>query len=166
MSPCSSMLLTPWVWCPAGPSHSPRAHCEGQTHRAQQTGLPWQRRGRDGASPALPPQTIQGIQAKCFRTLPDLIGAYQHPNNGLATPLLHPVHGPGPEEDSGEPGRGRGLFRAGSGEGPAELVALPTDGEDARAWGHTAPCPGAAPASRAHIPQQLHQKLQEQVHSR
>uniref|UniRef100_A0A8C3QZ48 SH2 domain-containing protein n=1 Tax=Cyanoderma ruficeps TaxID=181631 RepID=A0A8C3QZ48_9PASS len=36
-------------------------------------------------------QTIQGIQAKCFLTLPDLIGAYQHPNNGLVTPLLHPV---------------------------------------------------------------------------
>uniref|UniRef100_A0A493TSR7 SH2 domain-containing protein n=1 Tax=Anas platyrhynchos platyrhynchos TaxID=8840 RepID=A0A493TSR7_ANAPP len=37
-------------------------------------------------------QTIQGIQAKCFRTLPDLIGAYQQPNNGLVTPLLYPVH--------------------------------------------------------------------------
>uniref|UniRef100_A0A8C0BRY4 SH2 domain-containing protein n=1 Tax=Buteo japonicus TaxID=224669 RepID=A0A8C0BRY4_9AVES len=48
--------------------------------------------GRDGASPSLPPQTIQGIQAKCFRTLPDLIGAYQQPNNGLVTPLLYPVH--------------------------------------------------------------------------
>ncbi|XP_028939534.1 phosphatidylinositol 3,4,5-trisphosphate 5-phosphatase 2-like, partial [Antrostomus carolinensis] len=36
--------------------------------------------------------TIQGIQAKCFRTLPDLIGAYQQPNNGLVTPLLYPVH--------------------------------------------------------------------------
>uniref|UniRef100_A0A674HPM3 phosphatidylinositol-3,4,5-trisphosphate 5-phosphatase n=1 Tax=Taeniopygia guttata TaxID=59729 RepID=A0A674HPM3_TAEGU len=47
-------------------------------------------------------QTIQGIQAKCFHTLPDLIGAYQHPNNGLVTPLLHPVRG-----------------------GPAELVTLP-----------------------------------------
>ncbi|KFQ40705.1 Phosphatidylinositol 3,4,5-trisphosphate 5-phosphatase 2A, partial [Mesitornis unicolor] len=37
-------------------------------------------------------QTIQGIQAKCFRTLPDLISAYQQPNNGLVTPLLYPVH--------------------------------------------------------------------------
>ncbi|XP_066038244.1 phosphatidylinositol 3,4,5-trisphosphate 5-phosphatase 2-like isoform X2 [Chamaea fasciata] len=84
-------------------------------------------------------QTIQGIQAKCFRTLPDLIGAYQHPNNGLVTPLLHPVHRPRPEEDS--------------------------DGEDARGWGHTVLCPSAGPSSRTHIPQQLHQRLQEQVHS-
>ncbi|XP_053846206.1 phosphatidylinositol 3,4,5-trisphosphate 5-phosphatase 2-like [Vidua macroura] len=84
-------------------------------------------------------QTIQGIQAKCFCTLPDLIGAYQHPNNGLATPLLHPVHRPRPDEDS--------------------------DGEDARGWGHTVPCPGAPPSSRTHIPQQLHQRLQEQLHS-
>ncbi|XP_029815028.1 phosphatidylinositol 3,4,5-trisphosphate 5-phosphatase 2-like [Manacus vitellinus] len=37
-------------------------------------------------------QTIQGIQAQCFCTLPDLICAYQHPNNGLVTPLLYPVH--------------------------------------------------------------------------
>lgn len=79
--------------------------------------LPWQRRRCDGAFPSLPPQTIQGIQAKCFRTLPELIGAYQHPNNGLVTPLLHAVPRPRPEEDSGEPGRGRGLCRAGSGRG-------------------------------------------------
>ncbi|NXE00147.1 SHP2A phosphatase, partial [Chaetorhynchus papuensis] len=110
-------------------------------------------------------QTIQGIQAKCFRTLPDLIGAYQQPNNGLVTPLLHPVHRARPDEDSGEPGRGRGLYQAGRGEGPAELVTLSTDGEDARGWGHTVPCPGAPPSSRTHIPQQLHQRLQEQVHS-
>ncbi|XP_005526292.1 PREDICTED: phosphatidylinositol 3,4,5-trisphosphate 5-phosphatase 2-like [Pseudopodoces humilis] len=84
-------------------------------------------------------QTIQGIQAKCFLTLPELIGAYQHPNNGLVTPLLHPVHRPRPAEDS--------------------------DGEDARGWGHTVPCPGAPPSSRTHIPQQLHQRLQEQVRS-
>uniref|UniRef100_A0A8B9IEY7 phosphatidylinositol-3,4,5-trisphosphate 5-phosphatase n=1 Tax=Anser cygnoides TaxID=8845 RepID=A0A8B9IEY7_ANSCY len=52
-------------------------------------------------------QTIQGIQAKCFRTLPDLIGAYQQPNNGLVTPLLYPVHRPrdAADEDSGERGR-------------------------------------------------------------
>uniref|UniRef100_A0A452HT23 phosphatidylinositol-3,4,5-trisphosphate 5-phosphatase n=1 Tax=Gopherus agassizii TaxID=38772 RepID=A0A452HT23_9SAUR len=37
-------------------------------------------------------QTIQGIQAKCFRTLTDLIGAYQQPNNGLVIPLLYPVN--------------------------------------------------------------------------
>ncbi|NWW23944.1 SHP2A phosphatase, partial [Falcunculus frontatus] len=110
-------------------------------------------------------QTIQGIQAKCFRTLPDLISAYQHPNNGLVTPLLHPVHWARPDEDSGEPGRGRRLCQAGSEEGPAELVPLLTDGEDARGWGHTVPCPGAPLSSRTHIPQQLHQRLQEQVHS-
>ncbi|NWI06178.1 SHP2A phosphatase, partial [Tichodroma muraria] len=110
-------------------------------------------------------QTVQGIQAKCFRTLPDLIGAYQHPSNGLVTPLLHPVHRRRPDEDSGEAGMARGLCQAGSGEGPAELVTLPTDGEDARGWGHTVPCPGAPPSSRTHIPQQLHQRLQEQVHS-
>ncbi|KAL2304227.1 hypothetical protein Nmel_012970 [Mimus melanotis] len=108
-------------------------------------------------------QTIQGIQTKCFRTLPELIGAYQHPNNGLVTPLLHPVHRPRPAEDSGEPGRGRGQCQAGSGDGSAELVTLSTDGEDARGWGHTVPCPGAPPSSRTHIPQQLHQRLQEQV---
>lgn len=83
-------------------------------------GPPWQRRECDGASPALPSQTIQGIQAKCFRTLPDLICAYQHPNNGLVTPLLHPVHQARPDEDSGEPGRGRGLCQAGRGEDPAD----------------------------------------------
>lgn len=55
---------------------------------------------------------------------------------------------------------------AAGGEGPAKLLTLPADGEDARGWGHTAPCPGAAPSSRTHIPQQLHQRLQEQVHSR
>ncbi|NXC99195.1 SHP2A phosphatase, partial [Certhia familiaris] len=109
-------------------------------------------------------QTIQGIQAKCFRTLPDLIGAYQHPNNGLVTPLLHPVHRPRLAEDSGEEGRGRGLCQAGRGEGPSELMTLPTDGEDARGWGHPLSCPGAPPSSRIHIPQ-LHQRLQEQVHS-
>ncbi|NWY75414.1 SHP2A phosphatase, partial [Erithacus rubecula] len=101
-------------------------------------------------------QTIQGIQAKCFRTLPELIGAYQHPYNGLVTPLLHAVHRPGPAEDSGEPGRDRGLCQAGDG---------PADGEDARGGGHTLPCPGAPPSSRTHIPQQLHQRLQEQLHS-
>uniref|UniRef100_A0A8C5TH67 SH2 domain-containing protein n=1 Tax=Malurus cyaneus samueli TaxID=2593467 RepID=A0A8C5TH67_9PASS len=74
--------------------------------------LPDDEGGCDGSSPALPPQTIQGIQAKCFHTLPDLIGAYQHPNNGLVTPLLHPVHRARPDEDSGEPGRGRGLCQA------------------------------------------------------
>ncbi|NXP58938.1 SHP2A phosphatase, partial [Chloropsis cyanopogon] len=114
-------------------------------------------------------QTTQGIQAKYFHTLPDLIGAYQHPNNGLVTPLLHPVHRPRPAEDSGEPGRGRGLCRAGGGEGPAGwdsvTLTLPTDGEDARGWGHTVPCPGAPPPSRTHIPQQLQQRLQEQVRS-
>uniref|UniRef100_A0A663EYZ6 phosphatidylinositol-3,4,5-trisphosphate 5-phosphatase n=1 Tax=Aquila chrysaetos chrysaetos TaxID=223781 RepID=A0A663EYZ6_AQUCH len=72
-------------------------------------------------------QTIQGIQAKCFRTLPDLIGAYQQPNNGLVTPLLYPVHRArqAADEDSGEPGRGRrGPCRAVTGEG-VPLSQLP-----------------------------------------
>uniref|UniRef100_A0A8C8RMY5 SH2 domain-containing protein n=1 Tax=Pelusios castaneus TaxID=367368 RepID=A0A8C8RMY5_9SAUR len=51
-------------------------------------------------------QTIQGIQAKCFRTLVDLIGAYQQPNNGLVTPLLYPVNRAREpvDDDSGELG--------------------------------------------------------------
>ena len=56
--------------------------------------------------PSLPPQTIQGVQPKRFRTLPDLISAHQHPNNGLVTPLLYPVLRvrQAAEEDSGELG--------------------------------------------------------------
>ncbi|XP_027673496.1 phosphatidylinositol 3,4,5-trisphosphate 5-phosphatase 2 isoform X4 [Chelonia mydas] len=53
-------------------------------------------------------QTIQGIQAKCFRTLTDLIGAYQQPNNGLVIPLLYPVNRarePVEEDSDGEDGR-------------------------------------------------------------
>ncbi|KAM4660083.1 phosphatidylinositol 3,4,5-trisphosphate 5-phosphatase 2-like [Amazona ochrocephala] len=97
-------------------------------------------------------QTIQGIQAKCFRTLPDLISAYQQPNNGLVTPLLYPVHraGQAADEDS--------------------------DGEDALGAGHTVSTVLAgggtagswlsAPITTwTHISQQLHQRLQEQVHS-
>lgn len=78
-------------------------------------------------APSLPPQTIQGIQAKCFRNLPDLIGAYQQPNNGLVTPLLYPVHRArqAADEDSGELGRGqRGPHRAASGEGGVPLSWL------------------------------------------
>lgn len=95
---------------------------------------------RDDASPSLPPQTIQGIQAKCFRTLPDLIGAYQQPNNGLVTPLLYPVHRArqAADEDSGELGRGRrGPCRAVSrGRGPAEQAVLcPQTGRMAEAAG-------------------------------
>lgn len=160
MSPCSSRKAT--LALPTHHRHVLRDRPSGHNRLE----LPWQRRGCDGASSALPPQTIQGIQAKCFRTLPELIGAYQHPNNGLVTPLLHPVHRPRPAEDSGEPGRARGQCQAASGEGPAEPLTLPADGEDARGWGHTVPAPGAAPSSRTHIPQQLHQRLQEQVHSR
>ncbi|XP_010190737.1 PREDICTED: phosphatidylinositol 3,4,5-trisphosphate 5-phosphatase 2 [Mesitornis unicolor] len=104
-------------------------------------------------------QTIQGIQAKCFRTLPDLISAYQQPNNGLVTPLLYPVH------------RARQTADEDSAESPR-----PTDGEDGRDSGHVASAilaGGAgtdawlsAPiASQPHISQQLHQRLQEQAHS-
>ncbi|XP_074690968.1 phosphatidylinositol 3,4,5-trisphosphate 5-phosphatase 2 isoform X2 [Strix aluco] len=97
-------------------------------------------------------QTIQGIQAKCFRTLPDLIGAYQHPNNGLVTPLLYPVHRArqaADEDSDGEDGRGGGQA--------ASVVSA--GGAGAGPW-LSAPIAG-----RTHIPQQLHQRLQEQVHS-
>uniref|UniRef100_A0A8C3BVP2 phosphatidylinositol-3,4,5-trisphosphate 5-phosphatase n=1 Tax=Cairina moschata TaxID=8855 RepID=A0A8C3BVP2_CAIMO len=95
-------------------------------------------------------QTIQGIQAKCFRTLPDLIGAYQQPNNGLVTPLLYPVHRPrdaADEDSDGEDGRGN---PAGS--------AVP-------AGGHGGGTGLGAPPARPHISQQLQLRLQEQVHS-
>ncbi|XP_075576605.1 LOW QUALITY PROTEIN: phosphatidylinositol 3,4,5-trisphosphate 5-phosphatase 2-like [Pelecanus crispus] len=97
-------------------------------------------------------QTIQGIQAKCFRTLPDLIGAYQQPNNGLVTPLLYPVHRArqaADEDSDGEDGRGGGHAAS----------AVPSGGAGAGAW-LSAPIAG-----RTHISQQLHQRLQEQVHS-
>ncbi|XP_063203188.1 phosphatidylinositol 3,4,5-trisphosphate 5-phosphatase 2-like [Chroicocephalus ridibundus] len=97
-------------------------------------------------------QTIQGIQAKCFRTLPDLIGAYQQPNNGLVTPLLYPVHRArqaADEDSDGEDGRGSGHTAS----------AVPTWGAGTGAW-LSAPIAG-----RTHISQQLHQRLQEQVHS-
>ncbi|XP_010015680.1 PREDICTED: phosphatidylinositol 3,4,5-trisphosphate 5-phosphatase 2, partial [Nestor notabilis] len=97
-------------------------------------------------------QTIQGIQAKCFRTLPDLISAYQQPNNGLVTPLLYPVHraGQAADEDSdGEDGHGAGHTES----------VVPASGAGAGSW-HSAPI-----TTRTHISQQLHQRLQEQVHS-
>ncbi|NWY56740.1 SHIP2 phosphatase, partial [Chionis minor] len=97
-------------------------------------------------------QTIQGIQAKCFRTLPDLIGAYQQPNNGLVTPLLYPVHRPrqaADEDSDGEDGRGGGHMAS----------AVTAGGAGTGTW------LGAPIAGRTHISQQLHQRLQEQVHS-
>ncbi|NWQ90568.1 SHIP2 phosphatase, partial [Burhinus bistriatus] len=97
-------------------------------------------------------QTIQGIQAKCFRTLPDLIGAYQQPNNGLVTPLLYPVHRVrqvADEDSDGDDGRGGGHMAS----------VVPAGGAGKGAW-LSAPITG-----RTHISQQLHQRLQEQVHS-
>ncbi|XP_061862442.1 phosphatidylinositol 3,4,5-trisphosphate 5-phosphatase 2 isoform X2 [Colius striatus] len=97
-------------------------------------------------------QTIQGIQAKCFRTLPDLIGAYQQPNNGLVTPLLYPVlraRQAANEDSEGEDGQGAGHVAS---AGPAGTASVGT-------W-LSAPVTG-----RTHISQQLHQRLQEQVHS-
>ncbi|XP_064015071.1 phosphatidylinositol 3,4,5-trisphosphate 5-phosphatase 2-like [Pogoniulus pusillus] len=97
-------------------------------------------------------QTIQGIQAKCFRTLPDLIGAYQQPNNGLVTPLLYPVHRArqaADEDSDGEDGRGGGHVAS---------TAL-------AGAGSTGTWLSAPVASRTHISQQLHQRLQEQVRS-
>ncbi|NXA05230.1 SHIP2 phosphatase, partial [Sapayoa aenigma] len=93
-------------------------------------------------------QTVQGIPAQCFHTLPDLISAYQHPDNGLVTPLLYPVHRArrAPDEDSdGEDGQGGHVASA----VPAMVGTRPS-----------APITG-----RTQIPQQLHQRLQEQVHS-
>ncbi|XP_067405838.1 phosphatidylinositol 3,4,5-trisphosphate 5-phosphatase 2-like [Emydura macquarii macquarii] len=89
-------------------------------------------------------QTIQGIQAKCFRTLADLISAYQQPNNGLVTPLLYPVSRakePVDEDSDGEDGRA---------SHPPSLV--PHSG-----WVSAQP-------SKAPISQQLQLRLQEQVH--
>ncbi|XP_055583254.1 phosphatidylinositol 3,4,5-trisphosphate 5-phosphatase 2B-like isoform X4 [Falco cherrug] len=97
-------------------------------------------------------QTIQGIQAKCFRTLPDLVSAYQQPNNGLVTPLLYPVPRPrqaASEDSDGEDGRG----------GRHVASVVPAGGAMAGTW-LSAPIAG-----RTHISQQLHQRLQEQVHS-
>ncbi|XP_067159975.1 phosphatidylinositol 3,4,5-trisphosphate 5-phosphatase 2 isoform X1 [Apteryx mantelli] len=91
-------------------------------------------------------QTIQGIQAKCFRSLTDLVGAYQQPNNGLVTPLLYPVHRAreaADEDSDGDEGRGGAPANAG-----------PPGGAAPGAW-----------TGRAHISQQLHLRLQEQVHS-
>ncbi|NXI74881.1 SHP2A phosphatase, partial [Anseranas semipalmata] len=95
-------------------------------------------------------QTIQGIQAKCFRTLPDLIGAYQQPNNGLVTPLLYPVHRPreaADEDSDGEDGRGGHVGSAVPAGGTGGSAGL------------------GAPPVRPHISQQLQLRLQEQVHS-
>ncbi|XP_068812904.1 phosphatidylinositol 3,4,5-trisphosphate 5-phosphatase 2 [Struthio camelus] len=95
-------------------------------------------------------QTIQGIQAKCFRTLTDLVGAYQQPNNGLVTPLLYPVHRAreaADEDSDGDDGRGGAPASTG-----------PPGGAAPGAW-------AGAPTGRTHISQQLHLRLQEQVHS-
>lgn len=129
-----------------------------------------------GQRPLCPPQTIQGIQAKYFRSLPELISAYQQPNNGLVTPLLYPVHQirEAADEDSGEGmgAKGWGCWQRGDG---TELGSLPADGEDGRG-GHVGSMvptrvnaestgPGAPP-TRPPISQQLQLRLQEQIHSR
>ncbi|XP_040525305.1 phosphatidylinositol 3,4,5-trisphosphate 5-phosphatase 2 [Gallus gallus] len=95
-------------------------------------------------------QTIQGIQAKCFRSLPELISAYQQPNNGLVTPLLYPVHRlreAADEDSDGEDGRGGHV---------GSMVPAGVNG------GSTGP---GAPPTHPHISQQLQLRLQEQVHS-
>ncbi|NWR50651.1 SHIP2 phosphatase, partial [Regulus satrapa] len=94
-------------------------------------------------------QTIQGIQAKSFQTLTDLIGAYQHPNNGLVTPLLQPVHQPSPAEDSGEPGRARGPCQAGG--APLSCWLCPQTGRMPEA-GHTRRRVPALPAPAGPTP--------------
>uniref|UniRef100_A0A8C2SUF0 phosphatidylinositol-3,4,5-trisphosphate 5-phosphatase n=1 Tax=Coturnix japonica TaxID=93934 RepID=A0A8C2SUF0_COTJA len=95
-------------------------------------------------------QSIQGIQAKCFRSLPELISAYQQPNNGLVTPLLYPVHRlreAANEDSDGEDGRGGHV---------GSVVPTRVNG------GSTGP---GAPPTHPHISQQLQLRLQEQVHS-
>ncbi|XP_019391783.1 PREDICTED: phosphatidylinositol 3,4,5-trisphosphate 5-phosphatase 2 [Crocodylus porosus] len=96
-------------------------------------------------------QTIQGIQAKCFRTLTDLISTYQQPNNGLVTPLLYPVNRvrePADEDSDGEDGR---AFY------PPSLASHSGAGTGS-GWATTQP-------NKMQISQQLHLRLQEQVHS-
>ncbi|CAM4722544.1 unnamed protein product [Lepidochelys kempii] len=98
-------------------------------------------------------QTIQGIQAKCFRTLTDLIGAYQQPNNGLVIPLLYPVNRarePVEEDSDGEDGRA---------SHPPSLV--PHSGIIAGSTSGWV----TAQLNKAQISQQLQLRLQEQVHS-
>ncbi|TFK15285.1 UDP-N-acetylglucosamine--peptide N-acetylglucosaminyltransferase 110 kDa subunit [Platysternon megacephalum] len=98
-------------------------------------------------------QTIQGIQAKCFRTLTDLIGAYQQPNNGLVIPLLYPVNRarePVDEDSDGEDGR---ASHPPSLVPHSGIIAGSTSG-----WVTTQP-------NKAQISQQLQLRLQEQVHS-
>ncbi|NXA45845.1 SHIP2 phosphatase, partial [Nothocercus julius] len=102
-------------------------------------------------------QSVQGAQAKRFRSLAELVGAYQQPNVGLVTPLLHPVHRACAEdkedEEEEEEWAGKPC--------PVPLSRGAPNGVDGR---------GGTPASvgspgRSLISQQLQQRLQEQVHS-
>ncbi|NWX97306.1 SHP2A phosphatase, partial [Nothoprocta ornata] len=47
-------------------------------------------------------QSVQGTQARRFRSLAELVGAYQQPHGGLVTPLLHPVPRPCAEDREDE----------------------------------------------------------------
>lgn len=49
------------------------------------------------------PQTTQGVQVNCFRTLEDLVLGYQQPHKGLVIPLLYAVP---PDTDTGDESSG------------------------------------------------------------
>uniref|UniRef100_A0A8C9FJQ2 phosphatidylinositol-3,4,5-trisphosphate 5-phosphatase n=1 Tax=Pavo cristatus TaxID=9049 RepID=A0A8C9FJQ2_PAVCR len=135
-------MANTWCWGAWGMGH-PRAGTRFQRHVHTYRILP----DDEGL---LSVQSIQGVQAKCFRSLPELISAYQQPNNGLVTQLLYPVHRlqeAADEDSDGEDGRGGHV---------GSTVPTRVNG------GSTGP--GALPA-RPHISQQLQLRLQEQVHS-
>ncbi|NXD11934.1 SHIP2 phosphatase, partial [Nothocercus nigrocapillus] len=102
-------------------------------------------------------QSVQGAQAKRFRSLAELVGAYQQPNVGLVTPLLHPVHRACAEDKEDEEEEEE---RAGE-PWPVPLSRVAANGVDGR--GGTAASTGSP--GRSLISQQLQQRLQEQVHS-
>ncbi|XP_031449848.1 phosphatidylinositol 3,4,5-trisphosphate 5-phosphatase 2-like isoform X2 [Phasianus colchicus] len=140
---CSSGTSTPTASCLTMRGCFPSSYEPGWRHLACGCGTWWP------PSP-LPPQTIKGIQAKHFRSLPELISAYQQPNNGLVTPLLYPVHQlreAADEDSDGEDGRGGHV---------GSMVPTRVNGES------TGP---GAPPTRPHISQQLQLRLQEQIHS-
>uniref|UniRef100_A0A8C6ZX69 Phosphatidylinositol 3,4,5-trisphosphate 5-phosphatase 2-like n=1 Tax=Nothoprocta perdicaria TaxID=30464 RepID=A0A8C6ZX69_NOTPE len=91
-----------------------------------------------------------------FRSLAELVGAYQQPHGGLVTPLLHPVPRPCAEDGEDEE---EDEERAGE-PSPVPPSCGAANGASGRGGTPTsAGCPG-----RSLIPQQL--RLQEQLHSR
>uniref|UniRef100_A0AAR2LEB1 phosphatidylinositol-3,4,5-trisphosphate 5-phosphatase n=1 Tax=Pygocentrus nattereri TaxID=42514 RepID=A0AAR2LEB1_PYGNA len=96
-------------------------------------------------------QTTQGVQVNCFRTLGDLVLAYQQPHKGLVTPLLYPV---GRETDPADE----------SSDGDDEKPA-----QGSAAWNKPVSPPAASapsagqspPAPQTGMPQLLLQRLQD-----